>query len=234
MSFYSRYRPARFSQVLGQQQVVGILKSQAAAGRFHHAYLMYGASGSGKTSTARILAMALNCLSVDGTGEPCGRCHSCRSVVEGRGWDVAEIDGAQLRGIDDIRELKQKACLSPMGKRKVYIIDEAHMLTEAAWNGMLKLLEEPPPHLVVILCTTQADKLPVTVKSRCQLYPFQPLRPEEVKGKLELIAKCEGIELDPRHLQFIVDSAGGNMRSAENLLEQVVSLKSQRRRTWMT
>ena len=222
MSFYSKYRPAQFSQVLGQDHVIQILMGQARAGGFHHAYLMYGASGTGKTSTARILAMALNCPSLDGTGEPCGGCPSCRTIRKGANWDVSEIDGAQFRGIDDIRELKQRAYLSPMGKKKVYIIDEAHQLTETAWNGMLKLLEEPPPHLVIILCTTQVEKVPLTVKSRCQLYPFRQLKANEIKGKLEMIAQGEGVELDHKHLQFIVESAGGNMRSAENILEQVV------------
>lgn len=224
MSFYAKYRPIQFSQVLGQDHVIQILMGQARTGNFHHAYLMYGASGTGKTSTARILAMALNCPSLDGTGEPCGECPSCRTIRKGANWDVFEVDAAQFRGIDDIRELKQRAYLSPMGKRKVYIIDEAHMLTETAWNGMLKLLEEPPPHLVIILCTTQADKIPLTAKSRCQLYPFHQLKPNDIRQKLEGITAEEGIELDPKHLQFIVESAGGNMRSAENILEQVVCL----------
>jgi len=225
MSFYAKYRPAQFRQVLGQEQVIQILMGQARTGSFHHAYLMYGASGTGKTSTARILAMALNCPSLDGTGEPCGECPSCRTIRKGANWDVIEVDAAQFRGIDEIRELKQRAYLSPIGNKKVYIIDEAHQLTEAAWNGMLKLLEEPPPHLVLILCTTQVEKVPLTVKSRCQLYPFHQLKQNEIKGKLEMIAQGEGVELDPRHLQFIVESAGGNMRSAENILEQVVCLK---------
>jgi len=224
MNLYTRYRPARFEEILGQGQSIQILKNQARARSFHHAYLLYGASGTGKTSTARILAMAFNCPSVDGTGQPCGECPSCHSIRQGRSWDVIEIDAAQFRGIDDVRELKARAYLCPLGNRKVYIIDEAHMLTEQAWSAMLKLLEEPPPHLVVILCTTQADRIPLTVRSRCQHFPFHALKPLEVRGKLERIATDQGVELDPRHLQFIVESAAGNMRSAENLLEQCLTL----------
>lgn len=226
MNFYTKYRPKQFSEILGQDQSVAILKSQAKTQNFHHAYLLYGASGTGKTSTARILAMALNCASMDGMGEPCGKCQNCRLIREGGHWDVHEIDAARFRGIDDIKELCSHAYFYPMASRKVYIIDEAHQVTEAGFNAMLKLLEEPPEHLVMILCTTQADKIPLTVKSRCQLYPFHQLKPAEIKGKLESIAQDQGVELDPKHLQFIVESAGGNMRSAENILEQVLVLNN--------
>jgi len=227
MSFYQKYRPHQFSDVVGQGQSVEILKKQALTGGYHHAYLFFGASGTGKTTTARILAMALNCASLYGTGEPCGRCPSCEAVKEGRHWDVLEIDGARFRGIDDVKELAYRAYLAPMGKRRVYIIDECHMLTEPAWNGLLKLLEEPPPHVVVILCTTQYTKIPETIVSRCQLYPFEKLKAEDMKRKLEAICQSIGISPDPRHIQFIVESAHGNMRTAENTLEQVCQLKRQ-------
>jgi DNA polymerase-3 subunit gamma/tau len=218
--WYNKYRPRRFSDVLGQEGV-SILKHQASTGKFAHSYLLYGASGSGKTTVARILAMALNC-DHNGTGEPCGECQNCKAIIQCRHWDVLEIDGAQCTGIDYIRDLKFKAYLCPLSSRKVYIIDEAHRLSEQAWDGLLKLLEEPPPHLVVILCSTQAEKIPITVKSRCQLYPFQPLKADEIRAKLKQIAQAEGISsLSPQSLEFIVQTACGNMRSAINLLEQV-------------
>ncbi len=225
MSFYNRFRPSQFTDVLGQEQVTKILKSQALSGNYHHAYLFFGASGTGKTTTARILAMSLNCDSLNGTGEPCGKCQSCEAVKEGRHWDVQEIDGARFRGIDDVKELAYKAYFAPLSKRKVYIIDECHALTEPAWNGMLKLLEEPPPHLVIILCTTHYEKIPDTIISRCQLYPFEKLRPEYLKKKLDYISQSLGITPAPQHIQFIVESAHGNMRQAENTLEQLCELK---------
>ena len=225
MSFYQKYRPRQFGDILGQEQAIQILKSQARTGSYHHAYLFHGASGTGKTSAARILAMCLNCEALNSNGEPCGKCQSCEAVIQGRHWDVLEIDGARFRGIEDVKELCYKAYLAPLGKRKVYIIDECHQLTEPAWNGMLKLLEEPQPHLVIILCTTQFQKIPDTIISRCQLYPFTKLKPDQMKTKLETICRSIGITPDPRHLQFIVESAQGNMRTAENTLEQVCQLE---------
>jgi DNA polymerase-3 subunit gamma/tau len=219
MSLYNEFRPKRFADVLGQD-AIAILKRQATTHQFHHAYLFFGASGTGKTTTARILAMALNCQSMDGTGEPCGQCLSCRAIIERRHWDTIELDGARFRGIDDIKDLCYRAWLSPIGARKVYIIDECHQLTETAWNGMLKLLEEPPPHLTIILCTTHYEKLPDTIVSRCQLYPFSKLPADIIKAKLEGICRNLHLEADTHHLEFIAQSANGNMRTAENLLEQ--------------
>lgn len=169
--------------------------------------------------------MSLNCADLDGTGEPCGECQNCKTIYDGANWDVIEMDGASQRGIDDIREMKLKAYLMPLGRKKVYIIDEAHALTEPAWNALLKLLEEPPPHLVFILCSTDASKIPLTVKSRCQLYPFHALAPKYIKEKLTKIIADWGIELDDKALDFIAQSSAGNMRSAENILEQVTILK---------
>ena len=233
MSFYQKYRPHQFADILGQDEVTQVLKNQARTGEYHHAYLFFGASGTGKTSTARILAMSLNCHSPNGDGEPCGKCQSCEAIKAGSHWDVLEFDGARFRGIEDVKELCYRAYLSPVGKRKVYIIDECHQLTEQAQNAMLKLLEEPPPHLVVILCTSavdqggrlRLDKILETIASRCQLYPFTKLKPEQVKQKLEMICQSIGITPDPRHIQFIVEKAGGNMRSAENTLEQVCQIE---------
>lgn len=237
MSFYNEYRPHQFSDVLGQEQTVAILKKQAQTGHYHHSYLFFGASGTGKTSTARILASCLNCYSLNGDGEPCGECQSCEAVKELRHWDVIEIDGARFRGIDDVKELAYRAYLSPIGNRKVYILDECQMLTDPAWNGMLKLLEEPPPHLVIILITTDTlkqdhhfEKIPETISSRCQLFPFLKLKAEDIGRKLDLICQREGINLLELYgdeesackgTQFIIRQACGNMRSAENVLEQI-------------
>jgi len=224
--FYNKYRPRQFSDVLGQAHATEILRKQAILNAFHHAYLLYGPSGTGKTTTARLLAMSLNCTGMNGIGEPCGQCPNCKTIWDGANWDVIEMDGASQRGIDDIRDLKLKAYLCPMGNKKVYIIDEAHGLTEPAWNALLKLLEEPPPHLVIILCSTDAGRIPATVKSRCQLYPFHQIAPKHIKEKLSVIIADWGIELDGQALDFIVGSAAGNMRSAENMIEQCVVLKA--------
>lgn len=221
MSFYQIYRPHSFAEVLGQEQVIAVLKGQAQTGRFHHAYLFFGASGTGKTTTARILASALNCPNLDGTGEPCGNCQSCRLIKEGRHWDVSEIDGARFRGIDDVRELVFKAHLCPMGNRKVYIIDEAHSLTPDAFNVLLKLLEEPPPFCVMALCTTHFEKIPDTISSRCILLPFHPLKSKDIKAKLLHISQKENITLDDKRLEWIAETACGNLRKAENMLEEV-------------
>ena len=225
MAFYNDYRPRQFDQVLGQDQAISILKKQAGLKSFHHAYLFFGSSGTGKTTTARILACCLNCDSLDGTGEPCGECRSCKAILGSKSWDVLELDGARYRGIDDVKELAYKANFAPMGNKKVYIIDECQMLSDPAWNGLLKLLEEPPPHLAFILCTTDLAKIPETIASRCQLYPFKKMKPEDIKSKVEMIARGEGIPLDERHAEFIAQTSGGNMRKGENLLEQCLVIE---------
>ena len=171
MSFYQKYRPRQFGDIVGQDQVIQILKNQARlAPTTTPIFSMeprHGENECGQDSGQR-----LNCESLDSNGEPCGKCQSCEAVIEGRHWDVLEIDGARFRGIDDIKDLCYKAYFSPMGKKKVYIIDECHQLTEPAWAALLKLIEEPPPHLVIILCTTARDKVPDTIASRCQLIPL--------------------------------------------------------------
>jgi DNA polymerase-3 subunit gamma/tau len=225
MNFYNTYRPQRWSELVGQPSVVEILQTQSQRRKFAHSYLLYGPSGTGKTSTARILAASMNCQNGHRKGEPCGKCLPCQEIQKGSFWDVIEIDGARFRGVDEAKSLAFKAHLAPLnGGRKVYIIDEAHALTTDAQNVLLKLLEEPPPNVCLILCTTKLEGILETVRSRCQLYPFNQLKPEDIKVKLERICKKERIKPDPRHLQFIAESASGNMRVAENILEQVAVL----------
>lgn len=229
MSFYQKYRPRLWVELLGQDTTIEILQNQAKRHRFHHAYLMYGPSGSGKTSSARLLAMAMNCQNGHRKGEPCGKCDNCRTTYKGHNWDVIELDAGRFRGIDDIKDLCYRAYFSPIGSKKVYILDEAHQITEAGFNALLKLLEEPPPHLAIILCTTQFQKIPDTVQSRCQLYRFQPLSAGNIRQKLERICKRERIKPDPKHLDWIAETACGNMRTSENMLEQIAILGKERR-----
>ena len=220
MNYYNVYRPRAFAEVLGQEHITSILKRQSIANQFSHSYCFYGPSGSGKTSTARILAMALNCLNLK-DGEPCGECPSCQAIIDGRHWDVQEIDGARFRGIDSIKELCYRAYFAPMGKCKVYIIDECHMLTPEAWAAMLKLIEEPPPSLCIILCTTNREAIPDTIVSRCQEYPFDGIKPEAIMQKLKLICQRENLKHEEITISTIAQMSLGNLRAAENRLQQM-------------
>ncbi len=221
LSLYRRWRPRTFAQVIGQDLVVGTLKRAVAQGRSAHAYLFCGQRGVGKTSVARILARAVNCLDpLD--GEPCNACESCTRILEGKALDVVEIDGASNRGIDQIRQLREQVGYVPAGARyKVYIIDEVHMLTGEAFNALLKTLEEPPPRVLFILATTEPHKIPSTVLSRCQAFEFAPVAQEMIARKLAEIATDEGIELEERAAALIAARSGGAMRDAEVLLEQM-------------
>lgn len=230
---YETYRPYQFNQVIGQEKVISVLKAQSKLRHFAHSYLLFGQSGSGKTSLARIIAMAMNCTQIkNGTGEPCGECESCRAIEKSKHWDVLEFDSGRFRGIDDIRSLAYKAYLSPMvAKKKVYILDECQQLTSDAWGGLLKLLEEPPPHLCLILCTTNGlgdGKIPETVVSRCELYPLMKLKAEEVKAKLRFIAESEGVEIPDGWLNWVANFAQGNLRIAECEMEKHISLARER------
>ena len=220
--FYRKWRPKMLSEVVGQDPVTQTLRQAVSQGRVAHAYLFCGSRGTGKTSTARILAKAVNCLSpVD--GEPDNQCSICQSINEGRALDLIEIDAASNRGIDDIRNLSDKIRFSPNeAKYKVYIIDEVHMLTEPAFNALLKTLEEPPAHAIFILATTEAYKVPLTIISRCQRFDFRRIPLDRMVAKLAMISEAEGAEISPEALRLISRNSNGGLRDAENLLEQVV------------
>jgi DNA polymerase-3 subunit gamma/tau len=215
---YEKHRPYQFSQVIGQDKVISVLKAQSKRRQFVHSYLFFGDSGTGKTSTARIMAMAMNCTHItNGSGEPCGECEDCLAIRHAHHWDVLELDSGRFRGIDDIRSLAYKANFAPIGNRKVYILDECQQFTNEAWNSLLKLLEEPPPHLCLILCTTNGlgdGKIPETVISRCELYPFVKLGLGDMKTALGIVAEKEGINLDPSWLTWVTTFSQGNLRIA--------------------
>jgi DNA polymerase-3 subunit gamma/tau len=221
--FYRKWRPQTLSEVVGQEPVTQTLRHAVESGKIAHAYLFCGPRGTGKTSMARILAKAVNCPNQAG-GEPCNACDMCRSITEGRALDVIEIDAASNRGIDEIRSLREKVNYAPsLARYKVYIIDEVHMLTEAACNALLKTLEEPPPHVIFVLATTEAHKVITTIISRCQRFNFHRLRQTEIMAKLKLICKKEKIRIEPASLELIARAATGSLRDAENILQQMIA-----------
>jgi DNA polymerase-3 subunit gamma/tau len=221
--FYRKWRPQTLAEVVGQEQVTQTLSNALNSGRVSHAYLFYGPRGTGKTSTGRILAKAVNCLT-NGKGEPCNSCDICRAITEGRALDVIEVDAASNRGIDEIRDLREKVNYAPSHARyKVYIIDEVHMLTKEASNALLKTLEEPPPHVIFILATTEVHKVLPTILSRCQRFDFRRISHTDVVSKLARICSTEGIHIEPEGLRLIAKSATGSLRDAENLLEQLTT-----------
>jgi DNA polymerase-3 subunit gamma/tau len=221
-----RYRPQSFDELIGQKTVSQGLANAILTNRVGHAYLFTGARGVGKTSTARIFAKALNCVQGPTTA-PCGVCDICQSIASGEDVDVLEIDGASNRGIDEIRQLRQNVNIRPSRARfKIYIIDEVHMLTTPAFNALLKTLEEPPEHVKFIFCTTEADKIPITVLSRCQRFDFAPMELASIVGRLEHICRSENIEAEPEALQIIARRAAGSMRDSQSLLEQLLSFGS--------
>jgi DNA polymerase-3 subunit gamma/tau len=230
-ALYRKYRPKKLEDVLGQETNVEILRNAAAAGRLGQAYIFYGSRGSGKTTTARLLAKLLNCErrrddpEFAKLGEPCNECRECLAIDAQNSFDVIEIDAASNRGIDEIRNLKENIRTAPTSAaHKVYIIDEAHMLTGAAFNALLKTLEEPPAHAVIVLATTEFEKLPPTITSRAQRFVFKKLSKATIMGKLETIARAEKIKIDDDALELIAAAGEGSFRDAESLLDQIASL----------
>ena len=220
---YNDYRPIKFQSVIGQQGIATLLR-QSLNERYGHSYLFHGASGSGKTTTARILAMALNCQDKV-NGEPCGKCPTCLDIIRGAHIDVVEMDGGKSRSINDVKDICVKAQYYPnWARHKVYIIDECHQLTPEAWGAMLKLLEEPPAMTVIILCTTDESSIPATITSRCQEYEFKPLSKADVAGRIKTLAMAEGVTLNDDTITDIVKKCAGNMRMAETKLEMALCI----------
>ena len=223
LSLYRKYRPQKFADVSGQKAAIDVITNSIAKNRVGHAYLFSGSRGCGKTSVARIFAKALNCLNRENF-EPCGKCKNCEAITNGENLDVIEIDGASNNGVDEVRELKVNVTLAPFNsKYKIYIIDEVHMLSIAAFNALLKTLEEPPEHVIFILATTEPLKVPVTIRSRCQHIPFHSITPEDIFSRLEFVCKSENINFEAEALWEISRQADGALRDALSLLEQVIA-----------
>lgn len=222
-SLYRKYRPQTFDEIVGQKHISETLKKSISTDKISHAYLFYGPRGTGKTSTARILAKTLNC-ETGLTATPCNKCETCIQITNGSFMDVIEMDAASNRGIDEIRDLKEKAFYSATsGRKRFYIIDEVHMLSREAFNALLKLLEEPPEHLILVLATTELHKVLPTITSRCQKYEFKPINSGDIAEKIVEIAQLEGKEIDTDAAHDIALAADGGLRDAISILEQLIS-----------
>lgn len=223
ITLYRKYRPKNFEEVAGQKEIVKTIKTSLRNGKTSHAYLFTGPRGVGKTTLARLIAKGINCLENGITDEPCNRCENCLAINNGTFLDMVEIDAASNRGIDEIRQLKEKINYQPVkGRKKIYIIDEVHMLTKEAFNALLKTLEEPPEHVIFILATTEADKILPTIISRCQRYDFKTLSLNDMKEQLRFIGKNEGVDIPDDVLELIYESSGGSVRDAVSILERIM------------
>ena len=225
-ALYRKYRPQTFDDVVGQQAITQTLRTQLRTGKLSHAYLFTGTRGTGKTSCAKILAKAVNCLDLQ-DGNPCNHCAACKAIDSGSCMDVLEIDAASNNGVDQVRALRDDAIYTPSEVRKrVYIVDEVHMLSLAAFNALLKIIEEPPEHLLFILATTELHKVPATILSRCQRFSFRRLLQEDIAGRLNYIAYEEGIDLEPEACRLLARLADGALRDGASLLDQCASAAS--------
>ena len=225
-ALYRKYRPQTFDDVVGQRSITETLKTQLSTGRLSHAYLFTGTRGTGKTSCAKILSRAVNCEDLQG-GNPCGKCPSCLAIQSGSCMDVLEIDAASNNGVDQVRALRDDAIYSPSQvRRRVYIIDEVHMLSMSAFNALLKIIEEPPEHLMFILATTELHKVPATILSRCQRFSFRRLLQEDIGARLNYIAYEEGIDIEPEAIRLLARLADGALRDGVSLLDQCASAAS--------
>lgn len=223
VTLYRKYRPKGFEEIVGEQEIVQTLKNSLKSNRLAHAYLFTGPRGVGKTSIARLMAKGVNCLTNDITDTPCNVCENCKEISMGNFLDLIEIDAASNRGIDEIRQLKEKINYSPTkGRKKVYIIDEVHMLTKEAFNALLKTLEEPPEHVLFILATTEPDKILPTIISRCQRYDFKSVNYRDMREKLLYIVNSEGYKIDEPSLVAIYEASGGSMRDSISILERLM------------
>ncbi|MBT3193353.1 MAG: DNA polymerase III subunit gamma/tau, partial [Verrucomicrobia bacterium] len=221
-----KWRPQQFDDVVGQDHVTQTLKNAISSNRIHHAYLFVGPRGIGKTSVARIFAKALNCLDGGPTATPCDKCGSCLEIMKGTSLDVLEIDGASNNGVDQVRELRETVKFAPTrSKFKLYIIDEVHMLSTAAFNALLKTLEEPPPHVKFMFATTEPEKVLATIVSRCQRFDLRRISVPKIVERLELIAEADGISADSDALLAIARGAEGGLRDAESAFDQLISFK---------
>lgn len=222
-ALYRKWRPATFDEIKGQGAIVTTLRNQIAANRIGHAYLFCGTRGTGKTSAAKVFAKAINCEKPN-NGSPCGECASCKAIAAGNSMNVIEMDAASNNGVDDVREIRDDVTYSPTdAKYKVYIIDEVHMMTGAAFNALLKTLEEPPSYVVFILATTEPHKLPITILSRCQRYDFKRISTDIIAERLQEVITSEGLEAEEKAIKYIAKSAEGGMRDALSLLDQCTS-----------